>query len=92
MGLLAGIKVAALSLVARLFFVYLIALTTPERCWTMHQLAFRSLSRYLRSHVGHQAGRLLYRFRFTGRKLHKRGHTMKGAATFVIDPGIIESF
>lgn len=88
MGIMVGIKVAASSFLARVFLAYLMALPTLEG-WSMHHLAFRSLSLYLRSQIGHRTGHLPFRSCFTGRKLYKRGQTMKGAATFVIDRGKI---
>lgn len=88
-GIMVGIKVAAASsFLARLFLAYLMAWPTLEG-WSMHQLALRSLSLYLRSQLGHRAGYLSFRFRYMGHKLYKRGLTMKGIATFVIDRGKI---
>jgi len=87
MGLLAGIKVAASSFLARFVLAYFMALPTLEG-WAMYNhLALRSPSLYLRSQLGHRAGRLSSGFRYLGRKLYKRGLMMKGPTTFVIDRG-----
>jgi len=87
MGLMAGIKVAASYFAMRIFLAYLCAFPTLEGVWAMQSIAFRSSILYSRSQFGHRASYLSCRCRCFGRKLYKRGLTMKGVASFVLDPG-----